>query len=557
MSQSSNAVMETAIVIEINSAMETNKTSDKGKGKEKATKTEKLKEKKPATRKKNETNEEGNANTKEKESGERSTKITVKQKLIEEKEECKICCRYFTDDMRKKVTCCYCQKEACSDCMKKYLLSISDDPHCMYCKFPWNREFLDDMFKPFFRMTALRIHRENVLCEREKSRLPETQALLKTVTERMDSLHEDTVQMNKELQRLNKELQGIKLDYKDRMDNIYNVIRQRHVQIGALHRVLRGDTDTVPGDNTLIQDTVYKVSRISMPCPANDCRGFIGNRSYTCDICKTKICKSCHVILNTQNDHDHECKQDDIATVKQLKKEAKNCPGCSALISKIDGCDQMWCTICHTAFSWKSGQKITNGQIHNPHFYEWRRNNGGLAPGAVDMQGCPIGITDLRVMEQNIERIMNKRPARILSEIHREITEIQDIHLNQPEREMTDPNRELRIDYLTGRISTDQWKRGLQKREKQHMRISETKLVFQMYVTTMMDMFRAIATAKDRNELDDIHKQMVSLFRYVNQSLSKIYKRFGSAIEPIYARFSERLNRSPMFLWNTRPFVQQ
>ena len=43
----------------------------------------------------------------------------------------------------------------------------------------------------------------------------------------------------------------------------------------------------------------------------------------------------------------------------------------------------MWCTQCHTAFSWKSGQ-IEN-KIHNPHYYQWRRKTGGLArePGDV------------------------------------------------------------------------------------------------------------------------------------------------------------------------------
>ena len=33
----------------------------------------------------------------------------------------------------------------------------------------------------------------------------------------------------------------------------------------------------------------------------------------------------------------------------------------------------MWCTQCHTAFSWKSGQIQT--RVHNPHYYEWLREN--------------------------------------------------------------------------------------------------------------------------------------------------------------------------------------
>ena len=63
---------------------------------------------------------------------------------------------------------------------------------------------------------------------------------------------------------------------------------------------------------------------------------------------------------------------------------------CTAAIFKISGCDQMWCTQCHIAFSWKTGQKVT-GVIHNPHFYQWQRNNGGATqnPNAVHCGGIP------------------------------------------------------------------------------------------------------------------------------------------------------------------------
>src|SRR6478609_9554384 len=464
-------------------------------------------------------------------------------KEVKKADDCPICCRHFTEDLRKKISCSHCQKVACTDCSKKYLLSTVEDPHCMFCKFPWNREFLDANFVPFFRTKALRLHRENVLCEREKSRLPETQALLQTVTERMDTLKEDMQVMDAEYDRLFYELMRIKEDYKDRMVNIRTIINQRSGQLNQLYRVLRGVTDTVPGDHTLIAETVERISHINMPCPDDECRGFIGDRSYTCDICKTKVCKECHEVLNEA----HQCKEENLSTVKQLKKEARNCPGCSAPISKIDGCDQMWCTMCHTAFSWKSGKKIVNGQIHNPHFYEWRRNNGGLAAGAVDINGCPVGITSLMLMEQNINRLMNKAPSRILQDMHREITEINDIYLTRNEVQMTDPNRELRIDYLTGKITEHEWKGELQRREKRRLRNEENRQVYQMYVTTMMDMFRALATAETVEELTELHKEIVSLQRYVFDVLSKINNRYGSNTAPNYAKFAERLERLPVF----------
>ena len=68
----------------------------------------------------------------------------------------------------------------------------------------------------------------------------------------------------------------------------------------------------------------------------------------------------------------HVCKEENIKSAEMIKKSTKNCPKCAVPIFKISGCDQMFCTECKIAFSWKTGE-IDNGVIHNPHYFQAQR----------------------------------------------------------------------------------------------------------------------------------------------------------------------------------------
>lgn len=190
--------------------------------------------------------------------------------------------------------------------------------------------------------------------------------------------------------------------------------------------------------------------------------------------------------------------------------------------------------------------KIEHGQIHNPHFYEWRRTNGGLAPGAVDAEGCPVGLIDIAVVRERIKQVTGKEMNDILIEVHRKVMEITDYHLNNPER-MTDPTRSLRIQYLKGLRTEESWKQELQRHEKKEMKRFEVNQVYQMYVATMRDLFRAIATATKVEELCQIQKQMVSLQEYAYLNLKKINNRYGSTAQIPYVNYGKQIAETHAF----------
>ena len=108
-------------------------------------------------------------------------------------------------------------------------------------------------------------------------------------------------------------------------------------------------------------------------CYNDNCKGFL-DISYKCMICKKYSCENCFLPL----EKNHKCNEDNIKTLELLRTDSKNCPVCGVLIHKIDGCNQMWCVLCHCAFSWETGKIET--VIHNPHYLDWLRGEQMTIP---------------------------------------------------------------------------------------------------------------------------------------------------------------------------------
>lgn len=104
--------------------------------------------------------------------------------------------------------------------------------------------------------------------------------------------------------------------------------------------------------------------RTEFKCPSCEI-GFL-NEKYVCNCCKQEFCEDCLVVLEPN----HKCKSSDKATVKMIKETTRPCPKCASRIYRISGCNQMFCTTCHTGFDWETG-KIIKSNFHNPHRMEW------------------------------------------------------------------------------------------------------------------------------------------------------------------------------------------
>ena len=73
---------------------------------------------------------------------------------------CDVCTELFTQSLRKKVKCPYCEFSACMQCHQRYLLESSEYAHCMSCRKVWNREILVNEFTNVFVNKVYKEHRE-------------------------------------------------------------------------------------------------------------------------------------------------------------------------------------------------------------------------------------------------------------------------------------------------------------------------------------------------------------------------------------------------------------
>jgi len=346
---------------------------------------------------------------------------------------CSVCCDSLNRSTRKPVPCAYCDLVQCRQCTGRYLLESSLDPHCMGCRKPWNREFLDMHLTKAFVNGPLKTHSAQILFEREQCLLPQTQ---------------------------------IELDRRLRVQEIYRLLRARSTYQSELFRELQ---------RLQLGPASAPKPKQSRKCPVENCRGFLSD--WNCSLCKTTICSDCGEPL----DGVHVCDPGTVETFSLLKKDTKGCPGCGEMIFKISGCSQMWCPSCHVAFDWYT-LEIETGRIHNPHYYEYRRLTGALArePGDVPCGGR-VSFEEILARYGDDLTVMG---------FHRLMSHIELFEFTHRYRIVPLDNLELRIRFLTGSLTPEKFKKSLQESDKAHKKTLEIRSVLQMFVDTVNDILR-------------------------------------------------------------------
>jgi len=281
---------------------------------------------------------------------------------------CCVCFDKFNKTTHSPTTCPHCQIQICRICFQTYLLGDkSDVPRCVNveCDRGWERNFLDAEFTTTFRLKTYKEHREKVLADREKSRLPTAQedaAALRAAKAARADAEIKLEAAREESRRISREL-----------DKAY---RQCHYIERTIETYGR---ERIPNQAESSEAPVAAVKKQAVafvkPCPADGCKGFLST-AWKCGLCDLYTCPDCHDLKGAvRDDPTHHCDAEKVATATLLNREARACPKCGVSICKIEGCDQMWCTQCNTGFNWRTG-KMADGPVHNPHYFEWLRSQG-------------------------------------------------------------------------------------------------------------------------------------------------------------------------------------
>ena len=420
---------------------------------------------------------------------------------------CTVCCDSYTKEVRKPVACLACGYEACLRCVKTFLLT-TPEPNCMNCHAGWNREFLDQHLTRTWREGPLKERRAAFLFDRERSMLPATQEAVEIelqkrayAAEAKDVAHQLS-ELRSEYEMIEEEGEGekealIKLQVK--MDEVreYYMLLCQYIRFG--HN----------------RNGKEKEKRQFIAACPDDCRGFLST-AYKCGTCQKQFCASCR----EPKAEGHTCDPDLVATIAAIAKDSRPCPACGIAISKVSGCDQMYCTSCDTAYSYETGVIVT-GAIHNPHYFERMRTLHGSVPR---QPGDHCGLPPFRTVSLELRNNLQA------CQFYRSAIHVESVTL-QRDLPITTDNTDLRVAYLLKELDENKFRQAIQQRDRVRSRNLEFRGPLELYVITIIDFFHQEPTTAKLPALVD------QVTKLVNEPLQVIGKRYN--------------NRYPQFCFET------
>ena len=353
--------------------------------------------------------------------------------------ECPIC---YTDYPESEMSKCeYCDYQVCKADTATFILGLTEPARCMNvngkCERPHTAKWLFDTFGGEWYEKMYKPHRDKMALDEARSHIPEIQQLI--------PLYQEVI-------RAEEEFEGVKLEKST--NAAYNNARRKVGDTSAAYQNALVDMGGESKDKTPTEAFIQG-------CPNGDCKGLVSAGDYKCKVCSTEICRKCHVILLDT----HVCRPEDVETVKSLADaNTKNCPNCQAKVFKIDGCDQMWCVNCHTAFDWRT-EKAVKGVIHNPEYFRWMREQKQEIPRTEEVdeavEECELDEERLYALTERLLRALSNyfddRELADMGEMLRHVIHPDQDDIEEENRGYITRIRDLLVLHTLGQLSDEGW----------------------------------------------------------------------------------------------------
>lgn len=403
-------------------------------------------------------------------------------------ETCAICAHAKLTASRT-ITCTSCEFKCCRSCVEKYLCSTQDDPNCMACKALISRDALASIMTKAFMTGPYKEHRGQQLYQRELALMPSTQPYVEQELARRENA---------------------------------TALAEALAHRDSLKRKLREADEYCAQLRQNVTPPIVQADRRAFvhKCAASDCNGFLST-AWRCLVCSKKTCSECGAL---QTDG-HICEEANRSSFQLIKRDSRRCPGCAEYIFKVSGCDQMFCTACHTSFSWLTGRKV-NGQLHNPHYIEWQRKTGGVTRNLGDIP-CG-GRPHVQEVIRTFASTRHDPAVRWLIAVVGVLNHIEDVEYRRYHANRIDENVHLRVKYVMNEIDEASLKVELQRHEKTTEKKRCIHLVLEMLVNTASDLLRQIIQSPSR--MPELHCELSRLIRYTNQEMRNVSKRYQCVV---------------------------
>lgn len=293
-----------------------------------------------------------------------------------------------------------------------------------------------------------------------------------------------------------------------------------------------------------VQETSVPVVKLKYHCPLEGCRGFLDDQ-YKCLVCLKNICEHCFeecaaktaTDVKTALEAVHVCSEEAKKTIKMLRLDTKPCPKCSEMIHRSEGCPQMFCVKCGTAFDWNNMKIVHDGVIHNPHAHEFFNRNPKMREEYLRRQAVRREVDCGEVIPRWLDESRVSRNLGIAMHdpcIH--IKSIRSIHLaclhfinfeveeyNRSKRQ--DKNFDMRCRYITKDITEKLFQTNILRRLKQQ---KFTDDLFEITLNTAtivgMQLFN-YSTIDTMDKLEQFVNIITSIFVDANHMIKDLLQR--------------------------------